>query len=143
MVKSFSLLKFKRGATPIILALLLISTFLLLVIFGPGIGDRLGFLGRQKEAEQVSRAETRPNDFWFRLGDQWALERIRAPAAWDITTGSPSVVIAVVSTGVDPEHRDVGANLVPGINTYPPGGSTDEDLDLLVRNGNGTPLAGI
>src|SRR3990167_6883801 len=56
MVKSFSLLKFKRGATPIILALLLISTFLLLVIFGPGIGDRLGFLGKQKEEEQPTSA---------------------------------------------------------------------------------------
>src|SRR3990167_4207404 len=123
MVKSFSLLKFKSGATPIILALLLISTFLLLVIFGPGIGDRLGFLGKQKEQEQEARAETRPNDDYFRWGDQWNLNKIRAPAAWDITTGNSEVVIAVLNTGVDRDHPDLAGKLVAGTNTVS-GGDT-------------------
>ncbi|KVN31958.1 hypothetical protein WJ63_06375 [Burkholderia pyrrocinia] len=40
---------------------------------------------------------------------------INLPAAWKITTGSPSVVTAVLDTGYRP-HPDLIANLLPGFN---------------------------
>src|SRR3989344_3132193 len=67
--------------------------------------------------EPTSRAETRPNDDFFRWGDQWNLEKIHAPLAWDITTGRNDVVIAVLGTGVDNDHVDLAGKLVPGYNT--------------------------
>jgi subtilisin family serine protease len=60
-----------------------------------------------------------PNDPSF--GSLWGLHNsgqsggvvdadIDAPEAWDTTTGSRSVVIAVIDTGVDYTHRDLAAN---------------------------------
>lgn len=43
-------------------------------------------------------------------------ESIDLPAAWDLETGSPDVVIAVVDSGVDAAHPDLAGALVPGHN---------------------------
>ncbi len=41
----------------------------------------------------------------------WGLEQIEAPAAWTVTTGSPSVVVAVIDSGITLDHPDLAANL--------------------------------
>ncbi len=50
-----------------------------------------------------------PND--PRYGSQYAMSKIQAAQAWDISTGSASVVIADVDSGVDFEHEDLAGNL--------------------------------
>ncbi len=50
-----------------------------------------------------------PND--PKLNSQYALTRIEAQKAWDINTGSTTVVIADIDSGVDFEHEDLAANL--------------------------------
>src|SRR5439155_885342 len=54
-------------------------------------------------------ADFRPNDPYY--VDQWGLRQIGAPNAWDVTLGAPSVVVAVVDTGVWWTHRDLQANM--------------------------------
>lgn len=54
-------------------------------------------------------AETLPNDLFFT--NQEYVNQIRASAAWDYTTGSDEVIIAVIDTGVYLEHPDLKDNL--------------------------------
>ena len=45
-----------------------------------------------------------------------AIERaaINAPAAWDTTTGGTDVTVAVIDSGIRPEHIDIDGRLAPG-----------------------------
>lgn len=54
------------------------------------------------------RIDADPDDPMF--DEQWALDRIEAPEAWDAGQGSPGVVVAVLDTGVEYEHPDVVGN---------------------------------
>lgn len=38
----------------------------------------------------------------------WHLNKIKAPEAWDITTGNPSIKMAIIDTGIDADHPDLG-----------------------------------
>lgn len=47
-----------------------------------------------------------PNDTY--IGPQWHLQTINAYNAWNITTGSPNVKVAVIDSGVDTGNSDIG-----------------------------------
>lgn len=61
-----------------------------------------------------------------RFPDQWNLNRIQAPAAWCITTGSEEVVIAIVNTGVDLDHPELGAKIWTNPGEIPGNGFDDD-----------------
>lgn len=87
----------------------------------------------------LNPASTAPNDPL--LGSQWHLPAIRALEAWDAWTGDPSGVVAIVDTGIDAGHPDLGPVLLPGYNavnrlTQGAGGLVDD------VNGHGTAVAG-
>jgi subtilisin family serine protease len=50
-----------------------------------------------------------PNDPGW--GSQWGLAKIHAPEAWRIVTGTANVVIAILDSGVYPQHPDLAAKL--------------------------------
>ncbi len=76
------------------------------------------------------KAVVRPADPLFVAGQQWALERIAAPWAWDLETGG-EVVVAVLDTGIDYTHPDLAPNLWrnPG---EVPGNGLDDDGNGVV-----------
>ncbi len=93
------------------------------------------------EPNTIMTGQSIPGDASF-VGDwpfgvQEHLTRIGAPDAWDVTTGDPSVVVAVVDTGVDLDHPDLNDNLLAGT-TFVEGTTTPQD-----DNGHGTAVAGL
>jgi len=70
--------------------------------------------------------------------DNWGLEKINAPEAWEINEGSDNVTVAVIDTGVDYNHdyleglvnKDIGYDFV------------DDNDDPDDRDGHGTHVAG-
>ncbi len=42
---------------------------------------------------------------------QWAIAKIEARGAWDITHGDPDIVLGIPDTGVDWDHPDLGADV--------------------------------
>lgn len=64
------------------------------------------------EPNYIRRAKAVPNDEYYRF--QWHYPLINLPAAWDITTGSNTVTVAVIDTGVLHGHPDLQGKLLPG-----------------------------
>lgn len=93
------------------------------------------------EPDQRMRRHATPNDTLFQA--QWYLQAVQstangatasatnAVAAWDVTTGSSGVVVAVLDTGVRFEHADLGR--VSG------GGKLFDGYDFVSADTNGQP----
>src|ERR1051325_1076305 len=105
----------------------------------------------------ISKEDLTPNDPQF--NQQWALQNtgqnggqfgsdIKAGAAWDITTGSTSTVIAVIDSGIDFTHPDLTNN--QWVNPKPGGRGdqhgwdfVDDSAEVRDEQGHGTAVAGI
>ncbi|WP_300524800.1 S8 family peptidase [Aminiphilus sp.] len=57
----------------------------------------------------VVHASAVPDD--PRYGELWGMERIGAPQAWDATTGSDAIYVAVIDSGIKYDHVDLAANM--------------------------------
>jgi len=75
-----------------------------------------------------------------RTADQWALTKLSTTSAWDLSTGS-GVKVAVVDTGVQASHPDLGSAVVDGAEFL--GTSTSTGNGEVDGNGHGTHVAGI
>jgi thermitase len=67
---------------------------------------------------------------------QWALGKINAYGAWDVTTGS-NIVVAVLDSGVNPDHPDLRGRVLPGYDFI------SNDSDARDEDFHGTNVAGI
>ena len=90
------------------------------------------------EPNFIAEVAYEPNDPYYRYGYQWGLAKIKAPAAWEISLGNPSeVIVAVVDSGVAPDHPDLEGKLVSGYNFVAQSEDTSDEL------GHGTHVAGV
>lgn len=68
---------------------------------------------------------------------QWGLRKIGMEAVWDVTTGSPDVIVAVLDTGVDEAHPDLEPNMIDGYDFV------NDDPDAWDDASHGTHVAGV
>jgi subtilisin family serine protease len=73
------------------------------------------------------------------LSSQWNLTKIMAPSAWNITTGSSSIIIAILDDGVDSNHPDLQNKLVTGYDVA----DNDNTTNPYGSYYHGTACAGI
>ena len=111
---------------------------------------------QKAEVNYVVQAFVTPND--TRFGELWGMAKINAPAAWDITTGSASVLVAISDTGIDYTHPDLVANVWTNPGEIPGNGKDDDgngyvddihgydfantDADPMDDHGHGTHVSG-
>lgn len=118
----------------------------------------------QCEPDSIERMELIPNDPYFLSQQQWYLDSLtgidlNAPEAWETTTGSRTVVIGIVDSGIDITHPDLSPNLwqntgeIAGDGIDNDNNGVADDINgynaisnsgmIADENGHGTHVAGI
>ena len=90
---------------------------------------------RFAEPNFAARVALTPSDPFFHLAT--GSKNAGIEAAWDLSTGAPAIVVAVLDTGADVNHPDLRGQLLPGfdfVNQVP---------DVRDDNGHGTAMCGI
>jgi len=108
------------------------------------------------EPNTILQQQVEPND--ARYSEMYDLNIIGAPTAWDTTTGSSLVKVAVVDTGIDYTHPELSGNMAVNTNEIPGNGVDDDgngyvddyygydfsdnDGDPLDENSHGSHVSG-
>jgi subtilisin family serine protease len=93
------------------------------------------------EPNYVFQMAAVPNDPKFY--QQYYLQKIQAPAAWDKTTGSHTVIVAVIDSGIDSTHPDIAQNIWHDSNGHAGYNFGDNNYDTSDSIGHGTHIAGV
>lgn len=123
------------------------SKYLKSLIFALAILPAFSVFAQAKAGSFPVYANQSVNDPGFAISPsdsdkQWGLLKTRFNEAWDKTTGSSQIVVAVIDTGIDGTHEDLSSGQVgAGFNfitkTIIPAGTNSDD------NGHGTLVAAV
>ena len=90
------------------------------------------------EVDGTVQAAFAPNDpAYYNTAFVYAPQRMNAAGAWDFTLGNPSVVIAILDTGVNANNPEFAGRILPGYDFV------NNDSDPSDDEGHGTHVAGI
>jgi subtilisin family serine protease len=83
---------------------------------GVSVDEGIKLYKKNSEVEEVQpnfiySIDVNPNDPRYVSNELYGMTKINAPTAWDTTTGSASVVVAVIDTGVNYNHEDLTDNM--------------------------------
>ena len=125
-------------------------------VAGVGTADAIEHLNRDPEVlyaepDMLRTGSVSSHDPAFSA--QWGLQAINAPAAWEVTVGSPSTLVAVIDSGVELDHPDLAGSLVSGWDYVeldavpqdqtPEGHGTHVTGVIGATSGNGIGIAGV
>ena len=97
------------------------------------LSDESAFETIQKN--YLLQAQISPDDTLYE--QQNYLDTIRASEAWNISTGDEDIIIAIVDTGVDPDHVDLADKIQSGWNIW------NDNADFSDSAGHGTLVSGV
>jgi subtilisin family serine protease len=120
---------------------------------GPGaVSATIALLSAYPEVQYAEpdydvHSDQTPGDPMY--GQLWGMSQVQADRAWDVTTGTSSVVVGVVDTGIDYNHPDLAANVWANDGTvnHCPAGTHGYNVllkscDPLDDNNHGTHVSG-
>ena len=90
-------------------------------------------------AYAVSRLDAPADPLWTKEAPYLTVER--APEAWDIEKGNPSVVVAVVDSGIDLTHPDLQGRIWSNLREVP-GNGVDDDGNGCIDDVHGCAFVG-
>jgi hypothetical protein len=113
-------------------------------VLGVPVGRELAQIGQlvrdprvlSAERSVLLRALVVPDDPIYKEF-QWGLRKIGMEAVWEVTTGDPDVIVAVLDTGVDEAHPDLEPNVIDGYDFV------NDDPDAWDDSSHGTHVAGV
>lgn len=85
---------------------------------------------------ELDSSSITPNDTY--VNKQWAIDKINLPSAWGITTGSKSVNVGIIDSGIKAAHSDLNANVDSTLSK-----SFVDNSPLIDEYGHGTHVSGI
>lgn len=85
---------------------------------------------------ELDSSSITPNDTY--VNKQWAIDKINLPSAWGITTGSKSVNVGIIDSGIKAAHSDLNANVDSTLSK-----SFIDNSPLTDEYGHGTHVSGI
>lgn len=92
------------------------------------------------EPNYLCTIDNSPDDSLYEDGDQWAIDKIDLPAAWSTTTGSSSVKVGIIDSGIDGTHPDLINRINEDLSYCFSSDYSDPLEDIM---GHGTHVAGI
>lgn len=110
--------------------------------------DVLSVIKQLEKREDIYSAEpnytlelfTTPNDTEYNANNQWAIDKISLPSAWNITTGSSDILVGVIDSGIDTSHPELSGRVNNILSKSFVSGTTSGTVDT---SGHGTGVAGI
>lgn len=93
-----------------------------LVLINSGKENALRYIEELYEKNYVRRVvpDNKTEGEWFlsssdtHRNEQWGLDKIDINNAWELTTGSSSVTVGLIDTGIRKTHEDLSANIADG-----------------------------
>ncbi len=125
------------------------NTILCLKLRTPGKENVLDAISKLQKKDYVISAEpdfiissysTVPNDSYY--NQQWGNSKISLPAAWDTTTGSSTVCVGIIDSGIDINSDFSGRIKTSWCKSFLTGVGVSETTPTDLR-GHGTHVAGI
>ena len=89
----------------------------------------------------IYECSTTPNDTYY--GRQWAINKIQLPKAWDVTTGSNTVTVGVIDSGIHYNHEDLKNKIDGTLCMDYSSGKSEHIYTTTDGTGHGTHVAGI